>query len=244
MKNITVLSSRLISVALFVSAAASPLAMGGTITDGFEGASISPIWTALGPGTETLTSAVAHSGNQSVLLQVSASFPWNADLSHDFGSSVFGSVSVFLERPAGPSSSAGELDIFDDIGRNAVIEQLSDGSYIARINSGPSELDFPFSSSSPNAWHQLEIDTGSSGIVMKFDGTIVGTAPSFTSFRSVELDNHGGPSGSAFFDDFSATTSTSPEPSTVVLSALAALAVAASRKLRAKLVTEAERVPR
>ena len=232
MKDITALSSRLITVALFVSVAASPLAIGGTITDGFEGASISPIWTSLGPGTETITSAVAHSGNQSVQLQVSASFPWNADLSHDFGSSMFGSVSVFMERPAGPSSSAGELDIFDSTGRDSVIQQLPDGSYIARINAGPGELDFPFTSSSPNSWHQLEIDTGSSGIVMKFDGTIVATAPSFTSFSSVELDNHGGPLGSAFFDDFSATTSPSPEPSTVVLLALAGLAVAAFRGLR------------
>ena len=220
------------TVALFFSVAASPLAIGGTITDGFEGASISPIWTASGPGTETLTSAVAHSGNQSVLFQVSASFPWGADLSHDFGSSVFGSVSVFMERPAGPSSSGGELDAFDSTGRDSVIQQLPDGSYIARINAGPGELDFPFTSSSPNSWHQLEIDTSSSGITMKFDGTIVATDPSITDFRSVELDNHGGPTGSAFFDDFSATTSPTPEPSTVVLLALAGLAVALSKGRR------------
>jgi hypothetical protein len=233
MKNITVLSSRLtITVALFVSVAASPLALGGTITDGFEGASINPFWTASGPGTETLTSAVKHSGNQSVLFQVSTTFPWNADLDHDFGSEQFGSVSVFMLRPTGSSTSAAALGINDIGAALAAIQQAPDGGYIARIRPGPNERDVPFTSTSPNDWHMLEIDTAITGLTLRFDGVIVATDPSVTAFRLVELDNHGGPSGSAYFDDFSATTSPSPEPSTVVLLALAGLAAAASRGLR------------
>ena len=36
-------------------------ARAGTIFDGFEGASISPFWTVVGPGTVTLSNAVALS---------------------------------------------------------------------------------------------------------------------------------------------------------------------------------------
>jgi hypothetical protein len=139
-----------------------------------------------------------------------------------------------------PSSSAGALEI-DDIGTNlADIQQAPNGAFIARILPGPNESDFFFNSSSPNGWNLLAITTSAAGITFSIDGTAVGSSPLVTSFRLLSLQNYGGPLGSAFFDDFNATTSNTPEPSTVSLFALAGLVATAFAGLRAmaKLRTE------
>ena len=175
-------STKLLITAFLFSSAASRLAMGGTIIDGFEAPAISPIWTASGPGTETLTNTVSHSGSQSVFFQVSPTFPWFAQLTHDFGSEVFGSVSVFMVRPIGPSSSAGAIEI-DDLGTDlADIQQTPGGSYIARVRPGPSETDFTFTGSSPNSsncWRSIRrLRASRSGLTVRSSPPIRRSQPS------------------------------------------------------------------
>jgi hypothetical protein len=87
--------------------------------------------------------------------------------------------------------------------------------YIARIRPGPNERDVLFTSALPNDWHMLEIDAANSGLTLKFDGAVVATDPSVTAFWLVNLDNHGGPSGRAYFDNFNVNTA--PEPSSLAL---------------------------
>jgi hypothetical protein len=69
-------------------------AMATTYTDGFEAPTINPFWTLTGPGTATLTQAVAYSGVQSVQLTAAPTFPWDINLIHSFGSQLSGSISV------------------------------------------------------------------------------------------------------------------------------------------------------
>src|SRR2546423_14138461 len=91
----------------------------GVITDGFEGASISPIWTITGPGNAPLTTASPNSGSQSVRLQPVSTFPWFVTLTHDFGSQQTGTVSVYSQTDVLCCGSAAALEIDDNAGFTA-----------------------------------------------------------------------------------------------------------------------------
>ncbi len=213
--------------------AGSLVALAGTITDSFEGSSISSFWTAVapfgfggpitgaGPGTETLTSEFAHSGSQSVRLQASTTFPGFASLTHNFGIGETGTISVFMK---GSTQSSAQMAFeLDDFGVHlAALEEYQD-SYLVRLypaDPGMAERDVRFSSSGPNDWHMLQFQVGSSGLTASFDGGAVASESSIMSFSVVDFSVWAGnvpTTGSAYFDDFSFTSAdvgaTAPEPS-------------------------------
>ena len=181
-----------------------------TFTDGFEGSSINPFWTASGPGTKILTNSMAFSGSQSLQLTASSNSPWDADLTHDFGSVQSGSVSVYAYT--GVLGSAAGLQIDDATYTwSAVLQRDATGGFIARVNHGTSESDFSFAGSP--GWHELEIDVNQSGVTFKFDGTAIFSNPSVTGFRYVDLQVWGASIGSEYFDSFAATTNGATLPS-------------------------------
>ncbi len=212
--------------------ASSAVASAGTITDSFEGSSISSFWTTAaplgfgapitgaGPGTETLTSEFAHTGSQSVRLQASTTFPGFASLTHNFGIGETGTISVFMK--GGVQSSAQMAFELDDFGVHlAALEEYQD-SYLVRIypaDPGVAERDVRFSSSGPNDWHQLQFQVDSSGLTASIDGGVVAFESSIKSFSVASLEVWAGnvpTTGSAYFDDFSFTSANfeaAPEPS-------------------------------
>ena len=199
----------------------TPNALADIFSDGFEGASINPFWMASGPGTEALTTTASFAGSQSVEFTASSTFPWFSDLTHDFGSEQYGSVSVYALTGLLCCGSAADIQIGNTAGAGdvAVFQRTADGGFVARVNPGPNEIDHSFTSSTPSAWHQLEIISSATGLTFEFDGTTVFTDPSDTTgFRYVDLQVFGGPGGSNFFDNFSADTiSAVPEPSSWAL---------------------------
>ena len=132
-------------------------ARAGTIFDGFEGASISPFWTVVGPGTVTLSNAVAFAGTQSV--EIVSNFPQLDELTHDFGTDWQGSVSVYVQGASMCCGAQAGLQI-EDGSQNwlAVLKQTTPTNFIARVQPGgnPPESDFPFTSSA--GWHLFEVD--------------------------------------------------------------------------------------
>src|SRR5260370_20936300 len=191
--------------------------MGASIFDGFEGASLSPLWTQTGPGTVTLTTSSAFGGSQSAKFAQSPTFPYYAILEHDFGSAQYGLVSVY-EQPGASNGQGAELYLSNADGSAlAIFEKTGNGTFATRSSFGSgSETDFNFSTQTPLDWHQLEIVSDISGLTFRFDGTAIFTDSGHTTgFQLAGIDIHGLTFGSVFFDNFSAVTSdvsASPEP--------------------------------
>lgn len=189
----------------------APMAATTTATDGFEGGSLNSFWSLEpGPGMVTLTTDAAHSGSQSLKIGASSTYPWYGGVIHDFGSEQFGSVSVYVQTGVLCCGSAAALSIQNNAGGAiASLQRTSDGGLVARFwPPGSSELPGTPVSGPLTGWHQLEVDSTPGGVTMKLDGTTVFTNPSVAKFRFVILDVWGGPGGSEYFDDFSASVGT------------------------------------
>ena len=213
------------------------ISQGATITDGFEGSSVSPIWTITGPGSPTLTTSPVFDGAQSLRLQAASSFPWEITLTHDFGVDQQGSISVHVDGDGLCCSASAGLQIIDG-SQNwlAVIQQFAPGSFVGRIQPGGHQPETDSNSiGTTTGWHLLAMNIGPAGLSLSLDGNTVLTNSSVTAFRGVQLTVWGGPSAISNFDDFVATTTNAaPEPATAILFALGSLAaaVARSRRLR------------
>jgi hypothetical protein len=181
-------------------------------TDGFEGASLNPFWTleAGAPGNVTLTTETAHSGSQSLKLEAVSTYPWLAGVVHDYGSDQFGSVSVWVQTGSLCCGSAAGLQINGSSRWIAVLQRTTDGSLVPRFwpIDAPQEITpMPTISLTPG-WHQLRIDSGAGGVNMLVDGISVYSTSVVAKFRTVSMDVWGGPGGSEYYDDFSATIDT------------------------------------
>ncbi len=162
----------------------------------------------------------------------SAGYPWDVVIAIDLGSLQQGDVSVFMSRPAG-STGAGSLELHEGAFVVAGIQQNADGGYDARSwTNGVENAQSHFTSSTPTAWHQLEIVTTLAGTTLKFDGNTVATNNGGTKFDRIELNYWAGPSGVAYFDDFEANTSAAgaPEPGTCAMVVAAFAAAWAGRR--------------
>src|SRR5262245_59913223 len=85
-----------ISVAVLVFGC-SLVAQAQSFSDGFEGSSIDPYWTMIGPGTANLTAVATHSRTQSILLAENPNvFAYSVALQHDYAGHVSGTVSVWM----------------------------------------------------------------------------------------------------------------------------------------------------
>jgi hypothetical protein len=185
----------------------SPQARAALFPDGFENEStISNFWTKTGPGSVTLTNSLAHSGTTSADIAVSSTFPWNAGISHSFGSEVTGSASVFMYSNLTGSGSSADLAITRANGDTANIQALGTGGFQARVCTGAGQTPLcengVFASGADVKWHQFEIDTDEHGITIKLDGIALVNDPSIDAFQQVSVGVWGSPSGSADFDDF------------------------------------------
>jgi len=174
--------------------------------DDFEGASYGPFWTFVGPGTATITTAMAHSGKQSIQFTTVSTYPWWVGLGYDFGLPVTGSVSVWLQ---GEQLTGGAgAGIFINDANNVEVAGIQQGQvncnscFTVRLLRGSILAAAHTFTASPSAWHLLELDTEPSGITFRFDGDIVYADPSVTSFRNVHFGPWSAPGYSAFFDDF------------------------------------------
>lgn len=208
-------------IRLIILAAAAMTASGDTFTDGFEAGVIDPFWTVTGPGSATITTATAHTGTRSLNLTASPNFPWAVTLSHDFGAPVSGSVSAWVLGNSLCCGSGAGLQLI--LGSAQFLWQQAGGvnspsQFTARLlpGAGP-EIDTTLTASD-SLWHQFRLDVLPSGVSFYFDGALAYSNSSITSFQSVDLTVWGGPGGTAFYDDFS--ISTTPEPSSLVLIAL------------------------
>ena len=221
----------------------------GTITDGFEGGAINPFWTHVGPGSATLNSSVVLAGTQSVALYESQSSPFYSILTHDFGIDQQGSLSVYLEGDSlgniynNGCCTAAALEIWDANGNWLATVGQYPTSFPAtvfnmRVQPGgqPPEVDSG-DIAVATGWHLLEMNVGPGGLSMGLDGSTLYMNASITSFRTVILDAWGMPypSGTAYFDNFSAsTTDAVPEPSTGILFGVAATGMLGAWKSRRK----------
>jgi len=175
--------------------------------DEFESNSVSPFWTAFGPGTVNLTNTLAHSGTQSLLTTESASAPYYAWLRHDFGGQQFGSVSVYFHSGVFCCGSNSFLSIGNEGGTGAEeagILQDSAGNYsLFFIPPGTAGQFVSLGSFSQTDWHLLEIDAEASGTIFKVDNSLVYSNPTPISFQYVFIGTEAGSGGgSAYFDDF------------------------------------------
>lgn len=189
---------------------AAPTHATSIYTDSFEGTSFDPYWTVIGPGSATITNTTAHTGSQSVQLTLGGGFPYHAMLSHDYGGEVQGSFSVYMQL--GPCCGYGAaMELHSGNGDWVDLERVILGTTDARTSIGGVQTVYPVTFS-PSTWQLLQVDLSSSGAVVHLNGDYVMTEPGLTSIRTVYLDVWAGPSGTAWFDDYSATAS--PEPAT------------------------------
>jgi hypothetical protein len=192
----------------------TPAIRANTYSDSFEGASINPFWTVSGPGSATLTTTVAQSGSQSLLLTLSSVFPWDVNLDHTFSADTIGDASVDMQVTQCCNFSAA-LQITSSNGDWVDIERVSSGATDARESIGGVQTVYPVTfSASP--WQSLDVPVNANGVSASLNGATIFTDPRFTGFDEVTLEVWGGPSGSAYFDSFSVTTA-SPEPGSGLL---------------------------
>ncbi len=181
--------------------------------DDFEGPSISSFWTQTGPGTATLTQAAAYTGSQSLQLTESPTFPWTANLVHNYSFPQSGTVSVRMKGDQLCCGSVAALQLGNTANNwTGLIQQSKNPTtclscFTARSIHGSTEVDYPFTAS-PSAWHLIAITVNASGVTMNFDGVNVFSDPSVTSFDALSLSIWSGNGGTAYFDDFAATFAT------------------------------------
>jgi probable HAF family extracellular repeat protein len=180
---------------------------GQTFSDGFEGATLNSFWTIYN-GSADPAATYARTGDQSMQVQ------WNSNVQHAFGSQHTGTLSVWVlgsQLSGGAAAAIEVLPYLGDVipgepyrwvalvvgGGQGSFRQSSGGPYT--VTNFPADL---------TQWHHLEVQVDASGATARFDGAIVGSEPSVTSFGAINLTVWGGGgSGPAYYDDFSVSAS-------------------------------------
>jgi hypothetical protein len=205
---------------LAITFSLAPLSAAVPFTDGFETGALNPFWTIEpGPGFVSMTTQAAHSGAQSLKLEASTVYPWVAGVLHDYGSDVFGSISVWAQTGVCCASGTG-VSINSSSRWIAVLGRTSDGQLLARYlpPDGSPEIDTPLGPAG-SGWRQFRIDATATGVTMMLDGVVVYSNPTVVKFRLIAMESWGAPGGSEYYDDFSATVD---QPSTTCDADLAA----------------------
>jgi hypothetical protein len=219
---------------------------GITYTDGFEAPTLNPFWSTYSQsGSIALSTAQAHSGEQSVQFTSSAgSENKSIELSHTFSTPIYGVTSVWvLDTGAGAASSNYISFLISNSNLNftAVIGTYDYGF----AGGGPGrgdQYDFsdsPFAGATATgierslAWHQFSfVDTPQSLSIM-VDGVTVYTRAGAggTPLDQVVLEMSGPswrPGWVSYFDDFSFSQASVPEPSTLTLAGVSICVLLAS----------------
>lgn len=235
-------SKRLFSVEIALCLLfATRVACAGVFADGFEGAALDPFWSTFTQnGSISLTTDIAHSGNQSARFSSFNTFANKYEyLFHDFSTPTYGTTSVWIfDTGAGVASS-------NYIG--FLVENANTGFY-----AGLTTYDFGFPGGGPGrgdqynfysngfisasginrtrAWHQYAIVSTPTELTLKVDGISLYSQATGNPFTQVRLYSQAPdfrPAFTQYFDDFvfeSFDVSTVPEPFSVVLWSLFGLA--------------------
>jgi hypothetical protein len=196
--------------------------------DGFEAPTLDPFWsTILQSGSITLSTAMAHSGQQSAqFTSVDTGQLKDLYLFHDFATPLYGTVSVwFFDTGAGqPSSNYVGLEL--DMSHTDFRPRLYASDYDLPGNGDTynwgmnSQAAYASSVPRTGAWHEFTIEDTAQSLALLVDGTIVHTESGGTPFDHVQIWT-GGPSWrpawTYYVDDFSLVGSAVPEPSTLAI---------------------------
>ncbi len=210
-------------VAFAATIAAGPATADISFTDGFEGSTLDPFWTAKQQAGSIALSSTGqvHSGNQAAqFTSVYNAGQKEISLSHDFGQLMYGRVSVWVYD----TSAGGEgnyfyavLDGLDDGGGYATIgaPDYFQATYNATLNTGG-----PSSVQRTQAWHQFEFEFLPDSATLSIDGTVVRSLSTGESFRYVHLKMYGPdwrPGMSMYWDDFEVEAYAVPAPGAALL---------------------------
>jgi hypothetical protein len=219
-----------VAVFLLLSVAElAPWARGDTFTftDGFEGTSFNPFWTLTQQlGTITLSTDETFTGSQSAKFTAGSGGQRNLFLTHTFSSEMVGTVSVyFFDAAPGEQTLYEKLSLSDSqngTDANVGTQDFDAFCYSAAIGAaGPNANcgQFPQESTTDvmrtEGWHLLSITAGLTDSFISIDGNQVFNLPGPFTFDTVQLEMFGPgfrPNAVAYFDDFSITSSTVPEP--------------------------------
>src|ERR1019366_2407795 len=167
-----------------------------TNTDGFEGSSISSFWTL--SGSPSLTSAMAHTGTQSLQM------PAGSSIFHAFTGPGYGSVEVYFYDDGVVRSTSSSVGLFP-----ISTSTNSAGPYYIALPYGCSNYENGFSGCDLGnrsvGWHSFHLDYSSTGGDFRIDGAIVGTWNTPIAFSGVFIWNQPGTQTTTFIDDFSVT---------------------------------------
>jgi hypothetical protein len=208
------LASGCLSVILLGGPAALPAA---DFSDSFEGPSLHPFWSLLqNSGSITLSSNLAHTGEQSVRLHSTYNTGQkNIELFHVMSQPVYGRVSVRLFDTGADEQSANYLGIYVSNRELGVSASLFTQDYDEGSANGGTYAFTPFqapgaatSVDRTKAWHHLVITATAEALTMEIDGITIYTGAGGTRFDRVALEMHGPswrPAWNCAFDDFEFT---------------------------------------
>ncbi len=201
----------------------------GGFTDGFEGATLDPFWsTYTQSGSIQLTTAMAHSGSQSVeFSSTQTSLSKYVNLFHNFSSPTYGVTSVWVYDTGAGVDSSNYIDF--EISNTSVGFGSELGTQDYDLPGNGDTYDYSYSAppvassgstgiSRTQAWHQFEFADTPQSFSLLIDGTTVYTQAGGTPFTQVLLNMSGpdwDPAWTTYFDDFTYTPSQSVYPTSI-----------------------------
>jgi hypothetical protein len=179
-------------------------------SDGFEGSTLDPFWTAFtNNGTVTMPStAVVHSGSQSLQLDTSSapSAPVKAaGIRHLFSTPCYGRLSVWMNDHMATAASSNYITLWAPpyaVGTfDYNLSPTNGGSYVYQTSGVSVHTNIP---KSPG-WHRFEISSTPTSTTISVDGIVVFSGGGGQPFTEVQLEMHAPgwrPNWTCSFDDF------------------------------------------
>lgn len=218
-------------------------------TDGFEGPTLDPFWTASASnGSITFPSTEqVHSGSQSVRFNSVAGLNKDVNLIHNFDTGIYGTFSVWIYDTGAGQASSNYIGMqLNGIGDRASLLVFDFGfGEGSTYNYSPNfASSFQSGISRTLGWHNFEIENSPDSVRYSVDGVQVFQENQGLAVTSLQLFMVGPsfrPAWTSYFDDFSVTEAVPnaavPEPSSVVLFGCCLVGLGISRMFgRRKLV--------
>jgi hypothetical protein len=209
-------------------------------TDSFEQPAFDPFWTVTEQfGTVSPSTDQAHTGIRSAKYDATGGGASQLYLSHDLGSSEFGSVALQFYDTNPGTTDQNALLILTEAGsaRFSVGVTNFDSSRYYAFGPGLGSIQ---ATNIPRTlgWHSIIINALPGGGDIKIDGSTVLSYTGDTRFDHLEFDVYGtGATATYYIDDFQLTASAIPEPSTAALGIVSlTFLVTAGRKVAGRKV--------
>lgn len=225
MCNVKCLAGVVLLILIGVSGTA-PASADLTFTDGFEGSTLDPFWyTREESGSITLSSAgQVHSGSQAAMFTSTYNTGqkeiW---LLHDFGTSMYGRVSVWMYDTGADESSSNYMGFhlwdsspWSDHAASISTWDFDNGpGHGGEYRAGIAGIGGDTTIDRTKAWHLFEFELGPDSATAWIDNTVVWTHSMGVSFQSLGMRLSGPtwrPAWVTYYDDFSAMVSPVPAP--------------------------------